>query len=504
MKIRIRVLSVILTACVLLTAVYYGMSGRTISQPGENSVFSANKTTIRLWYDDDSMTDYLKKEAVAYNETHRRVRMEPVLVSGLEYLENINKASVDSKDFPDLFIITNDCLEKAYLAGLATEIVNPSAALDEKTYPAAAREAVTYKKKYIAYPYYFETSSLLYNRTYLESSARDAIEAEKDAASGEAAMAELGDSGAASSDSSASATAGSSDEISQDDVNSRVQKMLPKTISDILTFAENYNAPDDVEAVFKWDVSDIFYNYFFVGNYMNLGGSAGDDPDQIDLYNEDAIRCMNVYQELNQFFAIDSDDVSYDSIMKDFIDGKIVYTVATTDALTRIRKAKEDGTCKFDFGVTTMPAINDQYKTRTMSITNCIAVNGYSEHAQEAAAVAGYLCSQKNDDMFDMTGKVPVREDVNHEDPNIDAFVHVYAQSVPMPKMVGTSNFWVQMEIAFTQIWNGADANDTLKKLSEQIMTQVTGKTYTEEKLPDPSDISLTNSTGYIDNGMNN
>ena len=60
------------------------------------------------------------------------------------------------------------------------------------------------------------------------------------------------------------------------------------------------------------------------------------------------------------------------------------------------------------------------------------------------------------------------------------------------------------MEIAFTQIWNGADANDTLKKLSEQIMTQVTGKTYTEEKLPDPSDISLTNSTGYIDNGMNN
>ena len=150
MKIRIRVLSVILTACVLLTAVYYGMSGRTISQPGENSVFSANKTTIRLWYDDDSMTDYLKKEAVAYNETHRRVRMEPVLVSGLEYLENINKASVDSKDFPDLFIITNDCLEKAYLAGLATEIVNPSAALDEKTYPAAAREAVTYKKKYIA------------------------------------------------------------------------------------------------------------------------------------------------------------------------------------------------------------------------------------------------------------------------------------------------------------------------------------------------------------------
>ena len=56
-----------------------------------------------------------------------------------------------------------------------------------------------------------------------------------------------------------------------------------------------------------------------------------------------------------------------------------------------------------------------------------------------------------------------------------------YENSVSMPKMIETSNFWVQLETTFSQVWNGADANQMLKKLSEQIMQQVTGQPYEEE-----------------------
>ena len=83
--------------------------------------------------------------------------------------------------------------------------------------------------------------------------------------------------------------------------------------------AETEEVSEAVEAVFKWDVNDIFYNYFFVGGYINIGGAAGDDPSQIDIYNSDAIRCMNIYQQLNQFFAIDAENITYDSVMDDFI-----------------------------------------------------------------------------------------------------------------------------------------------------------------------------------------
>ena len=53
--------------------------------------------------------------------------------------------------------------------------------------------------------------------------------------------------------------------------------LIPKTIDDIRNFADEYNAPETVESVFRWDVSDFFYNYFFAGNYITVGGSCGDD-----------------------------------------------------------------------------------------------------------------------------------------------------------------------------------------------------------------------------------
>ena len=55
--------------------------------------------------------------------------------------------------------------------------------------------------------------------------------------------------------------------------------------------------------------------------------------------------------------------------------------------------------------------------------------------------------------------------------------------------MIGTSNYWVEMEIAFARIWAGNDANAELKSLSEKIMTQVKGEEYTEEYIDVPEDV---------------
>ena len=62
------------------------------------------------------------------------------------------------------------------------------------------------------------------------------------------------------------------------------------------------------------------------------------------------------------------------------------------------------------------------------------------------------------------------------------AFWQEYSQTVPVPKLMATANFWVQMEIAETKIWEGENVSDVLKDLSEKIMTQVTGTQYVEEE----------------------
>ncbi len=502
MKLRTKFISIILIGCVAAGAIYYSYHSDQISQ--EKEIFSKDKTTVKLWYTDSALTDYLTAQAVNYNESHNSVRIEPVLTSGLEYLEAINTASVDGEDFPDLYIITNDSLEKAYLAGLAAEVDSPENVTDEDLYSTAAINSVTYEGKVVAYPYYFETTSLLYNKTYLEQEAETRIQAEKDAAEGEAAQEaidsadtepEVVEEGEVAESEDASTEASSEevvDQALQAEIDSRVQEMIPSKISDILLFAENYNAPEDVESVFKWDVTDIFYNYFFVGNYMNVGGASGDNTDEIDIYNTDTVRCMEMYQELSQFFAIDSETSDYDSIMNDFIAGKMVYTLATTDAISKIEEAQAAGECNFEYGVATVPSLTETYKTRTLSITDCLVVNGYSEHASEANAFARFLCSDDTSDMYKMSGKVAAHYGVNYDNDLLTSYMKVYEQSVPMPKMIETSNLWVELEIAFTEIWNGENANATLRRLTEKIMTQITGSEYTIEEITDEEAVSIT------------
>lgn len=498
MSLKKRLLTAAALAGVAAAVLLVGFSGRMISQEQtpEESFFSKDRDTLYFWYTDEALTDYLSSAAVTYGESHD-VRVIPVLTSGLEYLESINKASVQAEALPDLYVVSNDSLEKAYLAGLAASVEGEKWEEIKEGYPDAARLAVTYKNKVIGYPFYFETSSLLYNRTYLEEFAKRQIEAEADVAQAEEAMAQLEANGPeeavaeSGNDSENGETAENTetDATMQQEIDERVKGNLPSTIDDILQFANDYDAPEQVEAVFKWDVTDIFYNYFFAGNYMIVGGTAGDSTENMNIYNQDAIECLKVYQNLNQFFSIDTEEISYDGVLNDFIEGKIVYTVATTDAVAKLEEAKENGSFAYEYSIAPIPDINDRLLTRSLSVTNCVVVNGYSENQELAADFAKFLTCDYTDTLYQRTGKVAARFGVDYGNPNLQEFVNEYEVSIPMPKMVETSNFWVELEVAFAQIWDGANANDTLRALSEKIMTQVTGEPYTETVIEEVEEI---------------
>lgn len=478
MSLKNRLCIVLLIVCMLALELYVGVihSG-TMDEEGANAFSS--KDTIVLWYTDDTLTDFLNSVALAYYED-TDVHVELKLVSGLEYLENINYASIRNGEKPDLYIVGNDMLGKAYRAGLAAEVSDQYGILCTENYSQPALDAVTYEGKYVAYPMYFETSYLLYNATYLEQVALAEVETEWAENTGEATLME--------------------DPEFQAAVLARAQELVPMTIDDILDFADQYDAPENVNAIFEWDVSDIFYNYFFVGNYVDVGGSAGDNPEQVDIYNENAIRCLNVYQELNQFFSIDADHVSYESVIQDFMEGKTVFTLATTDAIARLEQAKADGTFPYEYGVAMIPDLTDELQSKEVSYTNAVAINGYSDKKAQANAFAKYICLDHADSLYARTGKVASCLNVSYDIGAIDIILMEYAATVPMPKVVETSNFWVELEMCFTNVWLGDDANQTLRRLSEKIMKQITGKEYMEEYIEIPEE--EIDESEYEDSGM--
>ena len=489
----IMILVIVLIVVGLYGAGRFGMMVRQEEpkEEAEESLFG-HRETLYLWYADEGMTDYLNSVAVSYSEFQDEVRVIPVYTQGLEYLETINRASLQTEEVPDLYIVSNDSLEKAYLAGLASEVKLPEGVLPmEDMLPEAAVHAVTYHDKQIGYPYYYETSCLLYNKTYLEEWAKAQIEAERDQAAGKETQAQA-DNGDVEEEITEAAV---EEEISEEELTAKLGEAIPETIDEILAFADVYDAPEQVEAVFKWDVSDIFYNYFVVGKYIDVGGINGDDADSIHIYNENAIRALRVYQNLNQFFSIDTKEISYEGVLQDFLDGKIVYTVATTDALSRLEEAREEGDFAYEYGVTRVPDVSEELGSASLSVTQCVCVNGYSTKKEMANDFAVYLTLYDTDGLYARTGKLPVFSNASgttYKDPNAAAFLEAYAGSVPMPKMIETSNFWVGLEIAFARIWGGADANDELRALSEQIMSQVLGEAYTEEYIDVPVPVEET------------
>lgn len=265
MGLKKRLVSAALVLALLGAQMGIGYTAAKQNENMEPSVVNARET-LYFWYTDDSLTDYLNSVSLDYYED-TDYKVVPVLRSGLEYLETIYEASRTEVEMPDMYVVSNDALEKAYLAGLASE-VKENAAFVEENYPASARNAVSYRGKTVGCPFYFETSAFLFNKTYMQDLAKGILEQQSDyeAAEQAAEMIEItGSEEEAYEVLLDMNTSGLSDEELEHKAEEKIGEIIPATMDDILDFANEYDAPEQVEAVFKWDVSDIFIIILWLG-----------------------------------------------------------------------------------------------------------------------------------------------------------------------------------------------------------------------------------------------
>ena len=471
----------IATAAVIAmaAAAVYG-STQEMSQTqdtGERLQLFRAKETIYCWYSDEALSGYINAAAVSFGEQNK-VRVIPVLTSDSEYLEAVNQETLHSAQIPDIYLLSSDSLDKAYLAGLATKVPDTEGICDTDHFSQAALAAVTYDDKIIGYPVYFDTSALVYNEDYLRTWATQQAEKEL--------------SGSSDNDE----PVGEGEEIIEEDslpedqtteqaavdeaaVNALAEqyfaKALPSTVDDLLNIADTFDAPEGVEGVMKWDVNNIFYNYWIVGNYMIVGGDPGDDRNDININNPETIQCLEVYKALNQFFFIESDTVTYDSVIQDFIDGKTMFTIGTTDVVKRLEDAKTDGSLTFNYGIARMPDVSTELQSRSLSVTGAAVINGYSEHKELADRFAAYLAEGYSDGLYERSGKMPasLHAAENADNGALTVFADEYADSVSLPKMLETGNFWMQLEVLFSKVWNGEDVTTLIEQLAGTIAEQV-------------------------------
>lgn len=432
-----RVIAVLIVVLILGQMLTVGISryNATSDQP----IVDAEGVELTIWYTDAKLNDFMLEAAEDYKE-ETGITINAQLISAVDYIEKISDATFIEENGPDLFVAGSDLLQKALYAGIVDDQVSYSDA-EMENIPQKAFDAATCNGKLIGYPFYFESCFLLYNQYYTED--------------------------------------------------------WPRNIDQILEYADTFESSgvtENVQNIFKWDVSDIFYNYFFIGNYVGLGGTYGDDKSQLSLSEGNVIECLKYYQSLNEFFAIDEETVHSEDVVQEFIDGKIVFTIAKTDAIARLDKAIEEGTVpeyqlepttdeegneiparEVDcfYGVGDIPNLTENLITRGLSVTNSVVVNNYSAYRAYANDFAHFLSYERADRLYEQTGKVSVVKSVTAGDENWERIMVQYAGSVEIPKIIEMSNYWILMEIAFANIWNGSDIMTEIGEVVQQVNMQL-------------------------------
>ncbi|MBO7387459.1 MAG: sugar ABC transporter substrate-binding protein, partial [Lachnospiraceae bacterium] len=158
---------------------------------------------------------------------------------------------------------------------------------------------------------------------------------------------------------------------------------------------------------------------------------------------------------------------------QEFIDGKVVISVATNDIIATLNAAKVEGRFNYDYGIMNVPKINDELYGRSLSVTNVVAVNGYSANKEIANDFAEYLTGEYTQNLYARTGKTASAYQDEYLDKRLGVFMSEYENSISMPKMIETSNYWIKLEVLFAKVWNGENIDNLVRDLAAEISSQI-------------------------------
>lgn len=374
-----------------------------------------------LWYSYKGYKPYLEKAAAEYEkETGVQVRL--TYYTAMDYMESISSASAEGKG-PDLFLMSGENLQNAVLLGIAeknynTELVNSG------NYTEKSLEAITYAGSMYGYPMGFETTVFAANMAYVDE--------------------------------------------------------MPKTFDDVKTFADGFNDGESTEehdyshvsAILRWDISDVMYSYGFLGAYLNVGGELGDNPDIIDVDSADAIKAGEYYNSLAQYFYTDEETAKYENVIDEFLQGKIIYTIASADIIGRLEAMETESGKKPQIELSVLPALTPQLKTKQLSVTDIIMVNPFADMKKEATDFAEYLSYDMSDEMFDICGEIAAKR-VEYDNEYVEEFVKAYENSAGMPKLMTTADYWMKAANLEKNIWNGESVSEQLEKLDAELTERI-------------------------------
>ncbi|WP_299094803.1 maltose ABC transporter substrate-binding protein [uncultured Metabacillus sp.] len=231
---------------------------------------------------------------------------------------------------------------------------------------------------------------------------------------------------------------------------------------------------------FMIEPGNFYLIHGFVGGFGDyIFGDNNTNPDDIGLNKEGSLKAANLMERIrDEILPMKKEDITADVITSHFNEGKLLYYFSGPWA---VKGHQEAGV---NFGVTTLPKLENGEIPQSFTGTKGYYVNAYSKYPQAATLLAKFATS---DEMllkrYEMTGQLPPskalleNEKIKADEINV-AFLEQAQHSIPMPNITEMQPVWGGMEVAYTAIWNKAsEPQAALDKGTQQIKEAIESQT---------------------------
>jgi arabinogalactan oligomer/maltooligosaccharide transport system substrate-binding protein len=253
-----------------------------------------------------------------------------------------------------------------------------------------------------------------------------------------------------------------------------------KTMDELIEQSKAFMGKNPGSYGFMIEPGNFYKIHAFLGGYGDyIFGEDNTNPSDIGLNNEGGLKAADLMKRIrDEILPMKKEDITYDVMNSFFNEGKLLYNMEGPWAVKGYQEAG------VNFGIKTMPTLDNGEVPTTFTGTKAYYVNAYSKYPQAATLLAKFATS---DEMllkrYELTGELPPSNALlENETVKADEFNYAFLQqaqySIPMPNISEMQTVWGAMDVSFTAIWNnGADPKEALDKGVQQIKEAIESQT---------------------------
>lgn len=255
-----------------------GGAGEPGGEAAGDGAYEKAAADLVFWYEDESYTAFFEEAARRYYEK-TGVKVAAECRETIDFMGDIYDKTMQDDGYPDVYLISGENLEAAYLYGLAS--VNETDGADSRM-AANALLASSYRGKQYGYPLSYNTILFVYQNGYFGA--------------------------------------------------------VPESLQAIIDYSDQNEPAENVQYLLEWDVNDAFYDFPFISNSVTFQKSEQESMTvsyDEELYNQD----LAFFEQILESFSVNAETVSEDSIVENFLAGRTLCAMLDSDSLHRLQGA---------------------------------------------------------------------------------------------------------------------------------------------------------------------